>query len=281
MIRKEAAGRFCRASSMNVHTVNTAIVGGTGFYDPAILKDVKEISVNTIYGEARLTVGKYKGSDIAFMARHGSRHQLPPHRINYRANISALKELGVKRILATTAVGSLKKEISRGLLVITDQFIDFTRNREHTFYDGETEGVVHTDFTEPYCPQLRGALKNVLSEKGAFVDGATYLCTEGPRYETPAEIRAFSLWGADIVGMTNVPEVTLAREAGICYANLSLVTNYAAGISAQPLTHEEVIEEMKEKIGLIREIFMETILSLPFDRNCRCWYNEGSIAAGD
>jgi len=257
--------------------INLAIIGGTGFYHPGIIQEVRDLKINTPFGEAQVIVGTFNEVAIAFLARHGGGHEIPPHKVNYRANISALKEIGVKRVLATTAVGSLKKELFPGSLVITDQFIDFTKNRPHTFYDGEDSGsvVVHTDFTEPYCPELRACLKNVLSGKGIFFsEKGTYICTEGPRYETPAEIKAFALWGADVVGMTNVPEVTLAREAGLCYANLSLVTNFAAGISPNYLTHREVVEVMKEKISFIREVFVEVLISLPEERACRCWQKE-------
>lgn len=256
--------------------INLAVIGGTGFYHPDILKGSKEITIKTIFGKVELIAGTYRGVSLAFLARHGSQHVLPPHRINYRANIAALKEIGAQRVLSATAVGSLREQLKPGTPVITDQFIDFTKNRRQTFYEGEDEqGVVHTDFTDPYCPQLREHLKTILHDRGvSFAGKGTYLCTEGPRYETPAEIKAFALLGADLVGMTNVPEVTLAREAGLCYANLSLVTNYAAGISPHPLSHQEVVEMMQAKLSLIREIFMETLVSLPPERSCRCRQKE-------
>jgi len=255
--------------------VNLAIIGGTGYYHPRLLEDSREMTLDTKYGRAKMIIGTYGDKTVAFMPRHGDRHQLPPHRVNYRANIAALKELGIQRILSTTAVGSIKESITQGTLVIVDQFIDLTRNRQHTFYDGDDGPVYHTDFTEPYCPQLRNHLSNVLGGKGIpFVNGGTYICTEGPRYETPAEIQAFSSWGADVVGMTSVPEVTLAREAGLCYATLSMVTNLAAGISPHPLTHREVIDVVKEKINLIRELFLEVLAVLPQTRSCSCWEKE-------
>lgn len=255
--------------------INLAIIGGTGYYHPRFLENAREKTVQTKYGKAVVTIGNYGDKTVAFMPRHGNRHQLPPHKINYRANIAALKELGVQRVLSTTAVGSLRENIPPGTLVIIDQFIDMTKNREHTFYDEEGGPVYHSDFTEPYCPQLRNYLNNLLSGKGiSFVNGGTYICTEGPRYESPAEISAFSKWGADMVGMTNVPEVTLAREAGLCYATLSLVTNLAAGISPHPLTHKEVVDVVKEKIGLIRELFLELSAVLPLERGCNCWEKE-------
>lgn len=255
--------------------VEMAVIGGTGFYHPKVMDDVEEKIIDTKYGEAVVQLGNYEGEKIAFLARHGRRHGIPPHKINYRANISALQELGVKRVFATTAVGSLRKDILPGAMVIIDQFIDFTKIRQNTFYDGEDGNVVHTDLTEPYCQQLREQLKLAMKKKDVpFVDRGTYICTEGPRYETPAEIKTFAMWGADVVGMTTVPEATLAREAGLCYANLSLVTNLAAGLSADHLTHQEIVEIMKENINIIRELFMETLSSIPAERNCLCWYKE-------
>lgn len=255
--------------------IEKAIIGGTGFYDPLLLEERRELTVETRYGSAYLLAGRYKGIPVAFLARHGKGHHLPPHRINHKANMAALKELGVTRVLATTAVGSLRKELAAGTIVIIDQFIDFTKGQNHTFYDGEDGKVVHTDFTEPYCPQLRNCLATVMEKKGIFfVNGGTYITTDGPRYETPAEIKAFSLLGGDVVGMTNAPEAILAREAGLCYANLSLVTNFAAGISPHPLTHQEVVEMMSEKADLIRAIFMETLLAIPAERDCLCGVKE-------
>jgi 5'-methylthioadenosine phosphorylase len=248
-----------------------AIIGGTGFYDPQMLEDRNEHLVKTSYGEAYFLTGTYKGVPLVFMTRHGVQHNIPPHRINFRANIAALKDLGVTRVVAGTAVGSLREDLTPGELVIIDQFIDFTRGEVRTFYDGEGGKVVHTDFSQPYCPQVRKRLSVVMTKKGIpFVDGGTYLTTDGPRYETPAEIKVYSLWGADVVGMTNAPEAILAREAGLCYANISLITNYAAGISPHPLSHQEVVEMMGIKIGLIREIFLDTLVALPQDRDCLC-----------
>ena len=252
-----------------------AVIGGTGFYQPDLLQSLQEVEVNTPYGTVQFQQLHYQGKDVLFLPRHGKGHHLPPHRINYRANIAALRELKVKYVLSTTAVGSLRQEIPRGMLVVIDQFIDLTKYREHTFYDGIGGEVVHTDFTEPYCTHLRRQLCDVLTSKRiSFKNKGTYVCTEGPRYETPAEVRAYAAWGGDVVGMTNVPEVTLAREAGLCYASLSLVTNYAAGLSSQPLTHQEVVEEMEEKLGIIRDVFMETIIALPETNDCRCAFKE-------
>ena len=255
--------------------IEKAVIGGTGFYDPGILKDVQELNVQTRYGEVTLQTGTYQGVPLAFLPRHGKNHKLPPHRVNYRANIAALQEIGVHSILGTTAVGSLREEYDAGTLVILDQFIDFTKNREQTFYDGSDGVVIHTDFTYPFCPELRKYLGKTMSQKDiTFVDGGTYICVEGPRYETSAEIRVFSSLGADVVGMTLVPEAVLAREAGLCYSSLSLVTNLAAGLSPTNLSHKEVVDVMEEKIGIIRSIFLETLLKLPAEKECLCSVKE-------
>ena len=252
-----------------------AIIGGTGFYDPGMVDNLQQLEIKTAYGAVPYQHGNYQGEKIVFLARHGKEHNLPPHRVNYRANIWALRELGVACVLSTTAVGSLKREIPPGRLVVIDQFIDFTKNRRHTFYDGTEGEVVHTDFTDPYCSRLRQHLSVVMTQKGVpFLEKGIYICTEGPRYETPAEVNLFAGWGGDVVGMTNVPEVTLAREAGLCYANLSLVTNYAAGLSASPLSHQEVVEEMEANIKIIRDVFMETLITLPDTKECRCGFKE-------
>lgn len=249
----------------------TAIIGGTGVYDPDILDNVHEVSVDTPYGAVRLNGGEYKGIQVAFLARHGEGHSVPPHLINYRANIMALKKLGVTRILATAAVGSLNIDLKPGSFVITDQFIDFTKNRIGTFFDGGENGVVHTDMTEPYCPELRAVVYQC--GRGISLDivqGGVYVCTEGPRFETPAEIRFHKLAGGDVVGMTAVPEAVLAREAGICYATIAMVTNYAAGIAPGRLTHQEVVDCMSENMLRIRRLIAESISNIPGERKCEC-----------
>ncbi|NMB12628.1 MAG: S-methyl-5'-thioinosine phosphorylase, partial [Firmicutes bacterium] len=196
-----------------------AIIGGTGVYDPNMLQDIREETVATAYGMVDISLGSFQGVDVVFMQRHDRGHTLPPHKINYRANMWALKELGVTKVLATSAVGSLDESMEPGHLVLLDQFIDFTKTRPFTFYDGEGGQVVHTDFTEPYCGTMRGIIDQAAAELGLPLHSkGCYVCVEGPRYETPAEILAYRRLGGDVVGMTNVPEVVLAREAGLCYA---------------------------------------------------------------
>lgn len=248
-----------------------AIIGGTGLYDPRILSDVREGKVTTPYGEVEYKAGEYAGEAVAFIPRHGSRHSIPPHLINYRANIWAMKKIGVQCIIATTAVGSLNPAMEPGHFVLTDQFLDFTKNRVSTFYEGGERGVVHVDLTEPYCPTLRAVLTQAARDNNITVhDRGTYVCTEGPRFETPAEIKAFALLGGDIVGMTNVPEAVLAREAEMCYATVSMVTNFAAGMTSRPLTHGEVLDAMKANIDNIKTLVMAAIERLDSAADCAC-----------
>jgi len=248
-----------------------AVIGGTGVYDPDMLEDVREEAISTDYGEVKLTRGSYKGRPVAFMPRHGGDHSVPPHRINYRANIAALHRLGTKRIIATAAVGSLNPEFKPVSIVIVDQFIDFTKSRISTFYEGDERGVIHTDVTEPYCPELRKVLYEVASSMGTDVfDRGTYVCTEGPRFETAAEIRMYKILGGDVVGMTSVPEAVLARELGICYATVAMVTNFAAGISPNKLTHEEVVSFMQSNIARLRKVITMAIERIPQQSGCGC-----------
>lgn len=258
--------------------VRLGIIGGTGVYDPRILTEIREEEVQTPYGGVRLRVGISAGEAVAFLPRHGAKHSTPPHLINYRANIWALALLGVERVLATTAVGSLNKAMAPGHFVIIDQFIDFTRGRPSTFFDGGEQGVVHTDFTEPYCPECRRVLLASAAELGITAhDGGCYVCTEGPRFETPAEIRMFKTLGGDLVGMTNVPEAVLAREAGLCYATVSMVTNYGAGISPTALTHEEVLEVMAENGENLKKLIMAALSAIPRERGCTCGRTSGAL----
>ena len=248
-----------------------AIIGGTGVYDPGILSNRREINVQTPYGPVSPTVGEFNGIEVVFLPRHGAGHSVPPHRVNYRANIWGLRRLGVKRIISTTAVGSLNPEMRPGEMVVIDQFLDFTKGRPSTFFEGGPHGVVHVDYTEPYCPELRAEILKAAAQFGYEVhDHGVYVCTEGPRFETPAEIRMFAKLGGDLVGMTNVPEVVLAREAGICYATISMVTNFAAGMAAGPLTHEEVVALMQENTQRLRQVIMAVIGVIPKERRCSC-----------
>ncbi len=244
------------------------VVGGSGIYDPSRLEGSAEETVQTPYGPVQVTTGFLEGGKVAFLARHGRAHSIPPHRVNYRANVWALRELGVSRVLATAAVGSLNPAFRPGEFVLPDQFLDFTRSRPGTFFDNE---VVHTDFTQPYCPALRAALEGAAGEMGiSLVNGGCYVGTEGPRFETPAEIAAYRKLGGDLVGMTGLPEVVLARELGLCYAAVAVVTNFAAGISPTSLSHQEVLDLMATQTGRVLDLLLKTAAGLPVDKKCRC-----------
>lgn len=247
------------------------IIGGTGVYDAEMLADIEEQSVLTKYGETRLIIGEAKGHRVAFLNRHGAGHKLPPHLINYRANIDALKQIGVELVVATAAVGSLTKDIVPGDLVVMDQFIDFTYARKQTFFHGGGNDVMHVDMTEPYCAQTRNLIiKAAQQEQLPIVNQGTYVCTQGPRFETPAEVAMFAQLGGDVVGMTSVPEVVLAREAQLCYAAVSVVTNFAAGISQNPLTHQEVLEVMAANKGNLKRLLFTVLELAENNPQCHC-----------
>lgn len=248
-----------------------AVIGGSGFYDIPGLR-MRRLRVKTPYGLVDgIRVGEVEGKKVAFIARHGERHSVPPHRVNYRANMWALRSLGVGRILATSACGGISRKFRPGDFVLVTQFIDFTKSRPSTFFEGGKSGVAHADMTEPFCPQLRGAVRAAARRLGLKIwEKGVYACMEGPRFETPAEIRALAKLGADMVGMTLVPECVLARELGICYSSVAVITNYAAGISKRVLTHSEVLEMMEKKNSEIREIFLSAIKDLPKERTCGC-----------
>ncbi|PSR27636.1 MAG: 5'-methylthioadenosine phosphorylase [Sulfobacillus thermosulfidooxidans] len=250
-----------------------AVIGGTGVYDSSWLASSQELRVETPYGPVEIIQGQVnqKGDAVYFLNRHGTHHQIPPHLVNYRANIWALKHVGVERIMATAAVGSLNVAMPPGNVVLCDQFLDFTKSRVSTFFEGGPQGVVHTDMTEPYCPHIRKVIYQQAVTRGyPTINGGCYVATEGPRFETPAEIRAFRLLGGDVVGMTSVPEVILARELGLCYSTLALVTNYAAGISPHHLTHQEVLDLMAQNMTYLKQLIVTSIPLLQSERDCYC-----------
>ncbi len=218
------------------------IIAGTGFYDLQALTDPRPQAVQTSYGTAQVTTGHWHGIPVVFLTRHGTGHTLPPHRVDYRANIAALADLGVRDVIAVNVTGSIDPTLEPGDLVCVDDFLDFTKSRVGTFHDGSTaQGVVHVDVAEAYHPALRAEILEAASAVGIAVrDGGVYACFEGPRFETPAEIRLAALAGGTVAGMTGVPEVTLAVEAGLRYAALSLVVNPAAGVSDEPISLTEI-----------------------------------------
>ena len=246
-----------------------AIIGGTGHYDPEILEGAEEVKVYTPYGSPSwLVVGEYKGKKVAFIPRHGRKHVLPPHRINYKANIWALKELGVTRILAPSAVGSLREELKPGDIVIPSQFIDFTKNRDYTFYEGGIVG--HFSLADPFCPELTEIVYNTAVSLGLPVHrDKTYICIEGPRFSTRAESKLYRMWGADVIGMTLIPEAILARELEICYLPITTITDYDVW-AEKPVTAEEVVKTLKANVEKVNKLLREVIPKIPSERNCIC-----------
>ncbi len=253
-----------------------AVIGGSGLYAMAALTGAREAFVRTPYGAAEVVTGSLGGRRVAFLPRHGKRHTVPPHLINYRANVWALKKLGVERIIATTASGAINPRLRVGDLALLTQFIDFTKCRAQTFFEGGKSGVVHIDFSEPYCPELRGVLLGAAKRtKLAVRPEATYACVEGPRFETPAEIRAYGKLGADIIGMTGLPECVLARELEMCYAGIGIVTNLGAGLSKEKLSHARVLELMKENLERVQALIAEAVPKIPEGRSCDCGHALG------
>ena len=217
------------------------LIAGTGFYDLPALKDGISKEIDTAYGKASVVSGQLSGVNLVFLTRHGSGHSIPPHLINYRANIKAMSELGVTEIIAVNVVGGINPKLSPGDLCLIDDFIDFTSGRQHTFSDGSKPGVQHVDLTRAYDAKIQSALRQSAKESAILLhENGVYAGFNGPRFETPSEIRLAALAGATVVGMTGCPEVSLARELGIAYASIALVVNPAAGLSEAEITMDEI-----------------------------------------
>lgn len=247
------------------------IFGGSGFYSLLENPEVREIETPHGKTSSNTTIGKIGSTDVAFIARHGEKHQYPPHMIPYKSNIWAFKELGVDRIIAPSAVGSLKKEIKPGEFLVPDQFVNFTR-RDDTFYDNET---VHIASHEPYCPELRKLLISTGKEMGLPVHSkGTVVVIQGPRFASHAESNMFRALGFDIINMTQYPECVLAREQEICYANISIVTDYDTGVkgdsAVKPVTIEEVLRVFKANNEKIKKLIFSIVPKISKERNCIC-----------
>jgi 5'-methylthioadenosine phosphorylase len=256
-----------------IDRADIGVFGGSGFY--SLLDDVKEIKMDTPFGAPSdmIALGKVGDKRIAFLPRHGKLHQTPPHMIPYRANIWAMKELGVTRILAPSAVGSLQAHIKPGEFVVCDQFIDRTTGRKDTFYDGPI--ATHISSADPFCAELREIAVSVLREKGLPVhDGGTTVVIQGPRFSTKAESRWFTNMGWDIINMTQYPECMLAMEQEMCYVNIALVTDYDAGLVGQegthPVTAEEVEKMFAGNIERLKSVIFEMIDRISLERQCEC-----------
>ncbi len=244
------------------------IIGGTGIYDPGMFKNASEISIGTLYGEPSdcYSIGEFQEKMVVFLPRHGKKHTIPPHDINYKANISGFEKIGTTRILASCATGSLKEEYKPGEIVIPDQFINFRKTRT-TFYD--TGDVTHVSMADPFCPNLRKVLIESCEKlRIEYHDKGTYLCIEGPQFSTRAESRMYRNF-AELIGMTGVPEAILAREKEICFAIIATITDYDVW-AEKPVNVEEIVRVMKESENKVKDILIETIKNIPEERNCFC-----------
>jgi 5'-methylthioadenosine phosphorylase len=253
-----------------VTVARLGVFGGSGFY--SFLDDAETVPVETPFGDpsAPPVVGTVAGRPVAFIPRHGLKHEFPPHRINYRANVWAMKELGVQRLLGPCAAGSLRTDVRLGDFVVCDQLVDRTRSRPHTFYDGPV--TTHVSFADPYCPTIREHLIATGANLGIRThERGTMVVIEGPRFSTRAESSWFASQGWDTLNMTGYPEALLARELEVCYANVSLITDYDVGVQdAPPVTHEDVIHVFERNIENLRRLLFEVLPSLPEERDCPC-----------
>ena len=251
------------------------ILGGSGFY--AFLEDIEEIDVDTPYGATsdKIAIGNFAGKTIAFLPRHGAKHQLPPHKVPYRANIHALSQLGVKKIIGPTASGSLQRHIRPGDFVVCDQFIDRTNGRADTFFDGPE--TIHPSSAYPYCSGLRRTALECGRKLGVTMhDGGTVVVIQGPRFSTAAESRWFRGMGWEVVNMTQYPECYLAKELRMCYCNIALITDYDAGLEGEdgiaPVTQEEVTRVFLENNEKLKGVLYEMIRDIdPDDMSCGCF----------
>jgi len=252
------------------HSAEVAIIGGTGVYDPEMIDDPREVKVYTPYGAPSdlISLGTYGGRRVAFIPRHGRGHQIPPHRINSRANIWALKQLGVKSIVASSAVGSLREDYEPGDFVITDQFIDRTRKRQDTFYEGGE--LCHISSADPICPKLHDFYVDHAQKLDLKVHPTgTYVCVEGPRFSTRAESKLYRQWDADIIGMTLYPECVLAREVELCYVSVAMVTDYDVW-AEKPVSTQEILETLGKNSVNFKRLVMESIPDIPEEEACGC-----------
>jgi 5'-methylthioadenosine phosphorylase len=254
-------------------TAEIGIFGGTGFYQ--FLSDLEEVTVQTPYGSpsARLAVGEMGGRRVAFLARHGVHHEYPAHKVNYRANLWAMRKLGVQRILAPCSIGSLQPQIKPGEFVLCDPLVDRTRGRGDTFFDGPVLNCI--SFADPYCEELRSVVAGAAAEEEiAMHREGTVVVIQGPRFSTRAESRWFSAAGWHVVNMTQYPEAVLARELGMCYSGVALVTDYDAGLEGiegvEAVTMDVVFRVLAENIERVRRLLSRAVPAIPDERSCSC-----------
>jgi 5'-methylthioadenosine phosphorylase len=248
------------------------IIGGSGLYSIPGFTGQEEVKLDTPFGAPSdaYIVGELEGKRVAFLARHGRGHRISPSELNFRANIYGMKKLGVERILSLSAVGSLKEEHRPLDFVIPDQFFDRTRGRVSTFF---TDGIVaHISFADPICPQLAGQIQHACAAVGVNAkQGGTYLCMEGPAFSTRAESNVYRGWGMDVIGMTNLQEAKLAREAEICYVTVAMVTDYDCWHDGHDaVTVDEIIKVLNQNADNARKVVRQAVAAMPADRTCKC-----------
>ena len=243
-----------------------AVIGGSGLTRLERFRVKRRVIVRTPYGEPSgpLVHGSFGGYDVIFLARHGQEHTIPPHLVNYRANLWSLKDAGVRTVVAVAAVGAIRSDLQVGSLVFPDQIIDYTYSREHTFVDGSSDVVMHIDFTDPYCGSLRGVFIDAAGGLGLPVPSCcTYAATQGPRLESAAEIDRIESDGGDIVGMTGMPETGLAKELNLCYATIGVVANAAAGRGEGPITADTIQNTLEHAMENVHALLKEILRLLP------------------
>jgi len=251
--------------------IKIGIIGGSGLYQVGIIKDIEEIDVETPFGKPsdKITLGKIEDEKVVFLPRHGKNHQYPPHKVNYRANIFAMKECGVEYLISIAAVGSLKKEIKPCDFVIANQLIDRTTNRKTTFFD---EGItVHAGFADPFCKTLSDLAYKIVKEQGIDVHRGTYICMEGPQFSTRAESNLYRSWNVDVIGMTLAPEAKLAREAEMCLCGILTVTDYDCWYEGEEdVTVKSVVKILKKNDKNMANIIKKLIPKIKYNRTCEC-----------
>lgn len=267
-----------------MQTAEIGIIGGSGFY--SLLKEYESIDLDTPYGKPSdtIAVGQLRGKTVAFLPRHGSKHTMPPHKVPYRANIEALSMLGVKRIIATAAMGSLKEEYEPGDFVLMDQFVNMTHGRQDTFYDQNV--VAHVSLADPYCPVMRRMAADIMRSMNLkYHNNGTVVVVNGPRFSSRAESKFFNKQGFDVINMTQYPEAPLAREKAICYLGIGIVTDYDVGIEGRseikPVSNDEVMRVFAANIDTAKDVVGELVERLVPERDCICpTALEGAVIGG-
>lgn len=248
------------------------VIGGSGLYEMEGLKGVKEVKVKTPFGNPSdaYIVGKLGDVRMVFLPRHGRGHRLLPSELNYRANIYGMKKLGVEWIISVSAVGSMREDIKPGHIVVADQFFDRTKGRVSTFFGNGMVG--HVEFADPVCPNLSNVLYGAGKDVGATIHkGGTYICIEGPQFSTRAESKIYRKWGVDVIGMTNIPEAKLAREAEICYATLALSTDYDCWHETEEsVTVEMILDTLRKNVATAKAIIKQAVPKIKGHRECKC-----------